>query len=610
MAYPDHQNADFFTAILPFLAECPDLEWLLALTCTASKTALAGYHPAGYRVTTRYRSVLTSPERCALAIECGCAPAPLYYAAAAGGNTAILDNLYAAFPAELPTDLVKKTDMWRCPRTISAVVRWAHTRGLPIKGLCLLSEWRTPELLNYLVGAADIKVDDWDAGYILGHRTHEFVLEVYAPGAPLTSLFPAGPKDWAMETFHSNEVRDTLAIIRHCYALGWDMKSVPYYVVKYDHLDILDWLGSEGILDILLEDLDAVSVLCDTAYHRGSRTSRDWLDAYFEIRVGEIRAREPMATCMPILPYLQPNVGRLLTAYMCTDCRKALEPFRTSLPIRTEEGPAGPLTVPPPCRSAATTPAETEQVVGAGYDPKRLIVAAALIGDAAALDRLCTAYPDSVPCSLVSWVLYGGSLEAVQWAHEHGYPFTADRYTTPFLTTEVLNYLVGAGGLKLTDDDVCDIILYGYGVPDLAALFAGTSPLAKEYPEGPTGWACALFRSRHPGWAFVSYAKGLGWDMSDVPYYAIRYGMDGPDDLQWLETPEGGDILAGLDLYDVDGLRQAAEDRHDDYKQEEIAAWVEAYYNTRVEAAQGESPEAACGEAPGPAQCELPEAAQ
>ena len=242
----------------------PDLDWLQAQTCQACAGS-------------------TAPDaRCVLAADCGRAPASLIYAAAAAGRTAVLASLCADFPAAIPADLVARTIAGGAPGAIAATIQWLHAYGYPMGPLSIFREWMTPALLNYLVAADLVEVSDWDAGYILAHRSTEFVIAAYAPGAPLTSLFPAGPSDWAKETFHSNQTRDTLAIIRHCYALGWDMEAVPYYVVKYDYLDILAWLGSEGILDRL--DLDDVSRLCRVAHDRRSPDASAWLEDYYTSR--------------------------------------------------------------------------------------------------------------------------------------------------------------------------------------------------------------------------------------------------------------------------------------------------------------------------------------
>ena len=277
MSYPDRQHADFFRALRPFQHGGPDDDWLIALTCSAGRAALADM-----KIATGCLSVVTSLDRCALAIACGCYPGSLIYAAAASGSTAVLARLCDDFPEAIPIDII--TQMIECgtPTSIAASIQCLHEFGYPIGPLRLDRKWMAPGLLNYLLATDLADVTDWEAGQILKYNPTAYIMAAYAPGTPLTVKYPAGPKEWAKEVFHSTQNRDDLAIIQHCYALGWDMKNVPYYVVKYDHSDILAWLGSEGILDRL--DLDDVSRLCDVAHDRRSPNAIAWLGDYYTPR--------------------------------------------------------------------------------------------------------------------------------------------------------------------------------------------------------------------------------------------------------------------------------------------------------------------------------------
>ena len=288
---PAHQNADFFRAILPFQPDL-DLDWLLALTCTAIKSALADVRPAGFQITTRYRSVVTSPERCAQAIALGCAPAKLFRPAASAGALTTLGYLCDTYPELTPPGLVACTADYGHPRTKSDTIAWLHARGHPLP--CMLrgrvdEYWVTPALLNILVEGLEEPLQPNWAKNVIASRPYEYVLETFKPGSPAAGAFPAGPRGWVQALFERywGQPRPLHGQLQTFCGLGWDMGEVPLYASIYGHVEVLDWLRGTPVLRGVLARCDIAQLRQDAAIRRGQNVGRragqaadKWLEAY------------------------------------------------------------------------------------------------------------------------------------------------------------------------------------------------------------------------------------------------------------------------------------------------------------------------------------------
>ena len=297
---PAHQNADFFRAILPFQPDL-DLDWLLALTCTASKTALADVRPVGFQVTTQYCSVVASPAQCDLAIACGCDPAELIREAAATGDLNLLGHLCDTYHDKVPTGLAAWAVGRAPPETVANTITWLHGRGHQLGMLNLHAPWMTPALLNLGAPSGSIGLPD-QSGFIRLANPHEwagemvktrplaYVLEAFKPASAIAHILPTGPSNWVLCSLYEHHRPHRCCCLEYVQAfhgLGWDMWAVPQYCARTDdHTAVLEWLRTEGVLDGLLSLADHANLI-QAAGDRKAEKAVAWLEAYWATRTGE-----------------------------------------------------------------------------------------------------------------------------------------------------------------------------------------------------------------------------------------------------------------------------------------------------------------------------------